>query len=220
MNKRKIALVHTTLNAVNPIMNFMNENAPEYRFINYLDGYLMDVIKEDKGVTNRSVTRMLDMITKACSDGADAVLMTCTIFSPYQPLFAGLFSVPIICPDGEMQDQVSKMGGRTAIICTFEGTMEPTKKQYLEYCRKNGMPQSVDMYVVPEALKAIELGNQEKGHKLIREKVYELDPVYDQIMLAQISISGAAKGLKTQHAKVFTSPASALELLRKTAGDD
>ena len=214
MSKKKIGLVYTTISAIQPIMNYFTENAPEYQLINYVDGYLMEMIREDGGITDRSVSRMLDMIGKACADGADAILLTCTIFSPYQPMFSSIFSVPIICPDGAMQDQVSRLGGKTAIVCSFPGTIEPTKKLYLEYCRNNGMPETVDMYVVPEAYAASQLGDLEECNRHIREKVLALDESYDQIMLAQISISGAMKGTETKRAKIFSSPSSALEAVR------
>ena len=51
---------------------------------------------------------------------------------------------------------------------------------------------------------------------IIREKVQELDEQYDHIVLAQISMAVAADELSTKHAKVYTSPQSAVEAIRKT----
>lgn len=217
--KKMIALVNATFNAVNPMTDYMRKNASEYRIVNYLDGYLMDKIREEGGINDRTTERMLGMLAKACEDGADGIIMTCTIFSAYQPFFSRIFSAPVICPDGAMHDTVAKLGGRTAIICTFEGTVDTTRSQYLEYCRKNGMPEQVDMYTVPEAFEAIQQGDMEKGNRLVQEKVLELDADYDQIMLAQISMSQAAEGLQTKHARVFTSPSSALEEIKRQMGE-
>lgn len=212
--KKMIALVNATFNAVNPMTDYMKKHGKEYRTVNYLDGFLMDKIRKEGYISDSSVERMVGMLAKACQDGASGIIMTCTIFSAYEPYFNKIFSVPIICPDGAMHDAVSRLGGKTAIICTFEGTVETTRNQYFEYCEKNGMPRQVDMYAVPEAFEAIQAGDTETCIRLVQEKVHELDEAYDQIVLAQISMAGAAENLVTKHARVFTSPASALKHIR------
>ncbi len=218
--KKMIALVNATFNAVNPMMDYMRRHASEYRIVNYLDGFLMDKIRKEGRISDSSVERMLHMLSIACQDGADGIIMTCTVFSGYQPYFSRIFSAPIICPDGAMHDTVAQMGGKTAIICTFEGTVETTRNQYYEYCRKNEMPQQVDMYTIPEAFEAIQSGDTKKCNDLVRKKVHELDEEYNQIILAQISMAGAAEGLETRHAKVFTSPSSALAEIKRLMGDE
>lgn len=77
---------------------------------------------------------------------------------------------------------------------------------YYEYCRKNGTPQEVDMYTVPEAFEAAQRSDLDTCCRIVREKVMELDRRYDQIVLAQISMSGVVQGLRTEHAVVYTSP--------------
>lgn len=217
--KKMIALVSATFNAVNPMTDYLRRHAFEYRVVNYLDGFLMDKIRREGKISDGSVERMLRMISTACQDGADGIIMTCTVFSGHQPYFSRIFSAPVICPDGAMHDEVSKLGGKTAIICTFAGTVETTRTQYYEYCRRNGMPEQADMYTVEEAFEALQAGDTAACNRLIQEKVHELDAAYDQIILAQISMAGAAEGLKTEHAKVFTSPASALAQIKYLMGD-
>lgn len=217
--KKTIALVNATFNAVNPMTDYLRKHAPEYRIVNYLDGFLMDKIRMENGIRDDSTQRMVDMIAKACQDGADGIIMTCTIFSSMQPYFASIFSKPIICPDGAMHDNVSRMDGRTAIVCTFKGTVETTRNQYLSYCRKNNRPEQVDMYAVPEAFEAMQAGNTTLCNQLIQKKVRLLDEQYDQIVLAQISMSGAAEDLVTRRAKVFTSPSSALMEMKRLLED-
>lgn len=211
--KKQIALVSATFNAVNPIMNYIHNNVPYVKPVNYLDGYLMDKIGQE-GISDDAKRRIMDLIARACDDGADGIILTCTIFSLYQPYFSEIFSRPIITPDGAMLDSVSRLSGRTAIICTFEGTVKTTRENYYKYRSKNNMPEDeVDMYTVPEAYEAIQNGNIEESYKYIRAKINELDDMYDYIVLAQISMAGAAEGFKTKHAKVFTSPSSAVNAI-------
>ena len=213
--KKSIALCSVTLNAVNPMTAFLQKNAPAFEVRNYLDSYLQGKIRKEGGILPASMKRMTDMIATACEDGADAVVLTCTVFSPYQPYFEKLFPVPVICPDGAMLDTVSKQPGKKAILCTFASTIEPTKKLYQEYCRKNGTPEEVTMVLLEEAAALQAAGDPAGCEEEIRRKARGLDASYDHIVLAQISMAGAAEGLQLTHASLHTSPASALAEVRK-----
>lgn len=218
--RKKLALIHATYNSVEPMTLGVRTYAPDMDVRFYVDSFLLQKVKEEGGISDAAKGRMLRMIAQACEDGADGIILCCTIFSAYQETFDRLFLVPIISPDGAMLDAVSRAGGRTAILCTFEGTVETTREVYFGYCRRNQMPETVDMYTAPEAFAAIQEGDYETGNRLLREKVMELDQDYDNIVLAQISMSGAAKGLTTQHARVYTSPQSAIEKIRCLIGEN
>ena len=155
------------------------------------------------------------MLATACEDGADGILMTCTIFSPYADYFAALLSKPVICPDGAMLDRVARNGGKTAILCTFDGTVNTTREMYFSYCRKYQKPESVDMHVLSDAYEAMQGGRFEECNSIIQNKVRELDKQYDQIVLAQISMSQAAEGIKLNHARLYTSPDSAYQAVKE-----
>ena len=70
------------------------------------------------------------------------------------------------------------------------------------------------MYVAEGALDALNEGDWDTFHERIQKKVRELDPEYDSIVLAQISMAGAARGMEMQHAKLFCSPESAYQTVR------
>ncbi len=213
--KKHIALVSVTLNAVNPMTEYLSKHAPEVSVANYLDSQLLANIRRDGMITDESMGRMFQMLTRACADGADGIILTCTIFSPYVAVFSQLLSAPIICPDGAMLDAVSKQGGKTAILCTFAGTVETTRNLYVSYCEQNRTSKEVDMIVVPEAYEAAGRGNLEHSNRLVLAKVKELDENYDNLVLAQISMSGAVAGYTAKHASVYTSPASAYQAILK-----
>ena len=98
--KKQIALVSVTLNAVNPMTEYLSSRDPELHLVNYLDSYLLEKVGNEGGINDSSVRRMFDMLSTACADGADGVILTCTIFSPYVQYFSGLLSRPVVCPDG------------------------------------------------------------------------------------------------------------------------
>ncbi len=213
--KKNVALVSITINAVAPITEYIQKHVPELQPVNYLDGYLMEKVRKEGGITDASMGRMTRMLSTACEDGNEGIIITCTVFSPYQPALQQLFSVPVICADAAMLDRLAVQPGKTAIICTFGGTVDVTRNSYFKYRRLHGMPEEVDMYPVPEAFRAAQQGDMQTCNALIAEKMKELDEAYDQIALAQISMAGAADLLELHHAKLFTSPQCALEQLEE-----
>lgn len=213
--KKTIALVSSTINAVGPMTEYIKKTAPDYKVVNYLDGGMMGKVKQDGGINAETIKRFTDMIANAFSDGADGVIMTCTIFSPWAEAFTATYHKPVVPADIAMLDRASRCPGRTAIICTFEGTVETTRNGYFAYRRKNGMPEVVDMYPVPKAFEAAQRGDMDECERIVAEKIRELDALYDQIVLAQISMSGAARLVEMQHAKLFTSPSEALREMQE-----
>ena len=218
--KKQIALVSVTLNAVNPMTEYLSGRDPELHLVNYLDSYLLEKVGNEGGINDSSVRRMFDMLSTACADGADGVILTCTIFSPYVPYFSGLLSRPVVCPDGAMLDEAAGCPGRTAILCTFTGTVDITRNMYCGFRRKRGLPETVDMYVVDGAYEAGKRRDFAVHDRLIQEKIRELDGRYEQIVLAQISMAGAAAGVKAKHARVFTSPESTYQSLMKAVSGE
>lgn len=210
-----IALVSVTLNAVNPMTEYFQKKVPEVQISNYLDGYLMDKVRSEGGISDASMKRMFHMLATACEDGAEGVLLTCTVFSPYADYFSELLSKPITCPDKAMLETVASQTGRTAILCTFPGTVDTTRNMYLACCKRAGTDDQVDMIVLEDAYQAAGRGDFAAHDRIIQDKARELDSQYDHIVFAQISMARAAKGLELQHAQVYTSPDSAYEALEK-----
>jgi len=210
---KKIGLVSVTMNAAAPMTTYFQTHAPELAVVNYLDAQILGNVKRDGGITASSMRRMFDMLATACEDGADALLLTCTIFSPYAELFSQLLARPVICPDRAMLEAVAQREGRTAILCTFSGTVDITREQYFLCRRKFGRAETVDMIVVDGALDALDRGDFAAFDDLIRQKARALDGVYDNLVFAQISMARAADGLTLNHAALFTSPDSACRAL-------
>lgn len=215
MKKMNLALVSITVNAVGPMMDYIGQNASDCKATNYLDGYLMEKVRTEGGINDDSMGRMLQMITKACIDGADGIIITCTVFSKYQPAFSELFTVPIVSADTAMLTETASQDGKTAIIYSFPGTYDTTLNSYKAACKKLGRSDEVDMVLAEGAFDAAQSGNLAESDRIVREKILELDEKYDNIALAQISLAGAANGITLRHAKIFSSPSCAVNQIRK-----
>lgn len=144
----QIALVSITLNAVNPIVDYFHKHAPQWKIMNYLDSNLTSRIHQDGGVRPSSMGRMFDMLSHAAEDGADVILITCTVFSAYADDFSRLLGIPVVSPDRSMLRAVAEQDGKAAILYTFSGTLENTRKLYYECRRSAGRREAVDMILV------------------------------------------------------------------------
>lgn len=211
---KRIALVSVTLNAVNPMTEYLS-GLEDVHVVNYLDSYILEKVRREGKVTDDCMHRMVSMIAHACEDGADGIIITCTIFSAYVEYFRKMFSVPIIGADTAMMELVGKKGGRTAMLCTFDGTEKPSADLLKSCFEKYGSSYELETFVLNEAYEAAQKMQIGRHNELIREKILELEEQFDNIVLAQISMSGAAIGLETNHAKVYTSPSAAYETLKK-----
>ncbi|MDR1829023.1 MAG: aspartate/glutamate racemase family protein, partial [Methylobacteriaceae bacterium] len=89
----KVAMISVTLDAVIPMMRELRQ-LPSLKVTNYLDEGLRELVRKEGGVTFNSIARMTGIMGHALYDGADAVLLTCTVFTPYLEKLQNLFSVP------------------------------------------------------------------------------------------------------------------------------
>lgn len=211
---KKIALLSITLNAVNPMTNYLLSK-PDITVVNYLDSYLSEKIKRDGVINDDSMGRLLQMLALACRDGADGIILTCTVFSPYVERFQSLFSVPVIGADTAMFDAVGRHGGSTALLCTFEATLVPSKNQLTASYLKNSSEGEIKVFWLEDAYNALQQQDLKNHNDCIIRQARLLDGCYDNIVFAQISMAEAAAGLTLEKSRVFTSPQAAYEQLLK-----
>lgn len=170
---------------------------------------------EEGRITDECMGRMLSMLTKACMDGADGIILTCTLFSAYADVFCKLFSVPIVSPDRDMLEEAAQKGGRTAILCTFPSTVESATELYRSYLRKYGRPDNVTSFLVDGAYEAMQRQEMDLYKNMTLQKIREIDGDFDTIVLAQVSMSEAVLGINDFKAEILTSPGSAYRALIK-----
>lgn len=209
---KRIALIHITETAIGPMSGAIRRY-PDLHPVHYLDGRIREKIAEE-GITDETMGRMIDMIARACADGAEGIILTCTMFSPYVPDFRKLFSVPIIGADVAMMEQAASRKGRKALLCTFENTRETSTNLLRACCEKAGNPSEITTIVLTDAFLEAAKGNIAGHNQIIAEKIRDLENDYDQIILAQMSMADAVPEKISGRASIYTSPAAACETIR------
>jgi hypothetical protein len=214
---KKVGMISVTLNAVNPMMHLLLQKTDSFEVLNYLDEGLQRLVGQEGGLTDKSISRMITLIEKVLGDGAEIILLTCTVFSPLVEQFNELFSIPIISVDGVMLDEAARMNRSTAIICTFPATVQTSIKIFKESAERYDVNPKVDIFLLEDAMKAVKSGNKTAHDRIIAEEAERLSALYDLIVLAQISMAGAKSYIKKSSKIILTSPESALKALEMQA---
>ena len=118
----------------------------DVKAVHYLDTYILEKHRKEGGMTDDCMRRMVNMVSHACEDGAEGIIIACTIFSQYVGCFRKMFSAPIVAADAAMMERAGNMGGRIALLCTFEGTREISYRQLEACCQARGKAYEIGMY--------------------------------------------------------------------------
>ena len=217
---KKVGMISVTLNAVNPMIKLFTEKKNSgipFTVSNYLDEGLQELVSQEGEVTDKSIGRMIRLIETAIQDGAEIILLTCTVFSPFVDRFNELFSVPIISVDGAMLEKAAAMNRSTAILCTFPVTVKSSEQIFKIAAQKLGVDPKAEIFLLEDAARINKAGNKEEHDRIIAREAEKMSLKYDLIVLAQISMAGAKLYIKDCSKPVLTSPECAMEALEAQA---
>ena len=116
----RIALIHATPAAVEPIRTAFAQDWPEPDLVNLLD----DSLSRDRALapdlTDAMYGRFDTLGRYALSFGADGILFTCSAFGPAIERVAQSVAVPVLKPNEAMFAEAIAIGGTVGMLATFE----------------------------------------------------------------------------------------------------
>ena len=210
----RIALVHATPAAVDPIKEAFAEAWPEPDLVNLLDDSLSRDRARTPELTNGMFKRFQTLGSYAVSLGADAILFTCSAFGPAIEQVARSVEIPVLKPNEAMFSEAIAVGGRIGMLATFEPSIASMTEEFEDQARRAGASTSLKAVMVPGAMAALLAGRRDEHDALVAEAASGLADC-KAIMLAQFSMAPAAARLRQQvQVPVLTSPASAVAALK------
>ncbi|GEP54565.1 aspartate/glutamate racemase family protein [Reyranella soli] len=210
----RIALVHATPAAVDPIKQAFAKAWPEPDLVNLLD----DSLSRDRALTPQltdGIFGRFDALGRyAVSLGADAILFTCSAFGPAIERVARSVTMPVLKPNEAMFAEAIAIGGTIGMLATFEPSIASMSEEFEDQAKQAGASASLKSVFVPGAMAALLAGGREQHDILVAEAAAQLGGC-DAIMLAQFSMAPAAARLRSRSSvPVLTSPASAVAVLK------
>jgi len=211
-----IGIISVTINAAAPLMAKMSAAAAHENWIlrNYLDEGIQDLVQREGGVTSRSIARLMRLVGAAIEDGADAILLTCTVFSPYIDRIQGVFSTLVIGADCAMLEQAARLGKKTAILCTFPAAVETSERLFRSAAVALNSVCDVKTFLLSDAATTLKEGNRPVHDRIIADMTTILAKEYEVIVLAQISMASSVELLTGIEIPVLTSPECAITALK------
>lgn len=210
----RIALIHATPAAVDPIREAFAEAWPEPDLVNLLDDSLSRDRARTPELTNGMFKRFETLGSYAVSLGADGILFTCSAFGLAIERVARSAGIPVLKPNEAMFGEAIAVGGRIGMLATFEPSIASMTEEFEDQARRAGASTSLKAVMVPGAMAALLAGRRDEHDALVAEAATELAGC-NAIMLAQFSMAPAAARLRQQvQVPVLTSPASAVAALK------
>jgi Asp/Glu/hydantoin racemase len=218
MQSPRIALIHATPVAIDPIVAAFKRLWPEARPTNLLEDSLAVDLAADGLLTDTMTERFVTLARYARGCGADAILFTCSAFGPAIEAARAALDVPVLKPNEAMLEEALAGGTRIGLIATFAPSIPSLKAELEELAAQKGVKLSIRTSAVPSALAALHDGQPAEHDRLIAAAAAEMGDC-EALILGQFSMASAAEAIPSKAGrKVLTSPASAVLRLKRALG--
>jgi len=196
---------------------------PDARITNILEESLASDLKDDGAMTDAMKARF-KTIGQYCADaGATAILFTCSAFGSAIEEVKAKHAFPILTPNEALFEEVLELGGRIALLTTFEPSVTALRSELAEMSKACNKTVEVDSFMVPGALDALRAGNQAEHNLLIAEVATKIateaanqNKAYSAIVFGQFSMSpAAAQAQENISIPVLTTPDCAVRKLKQ-----
>lgn len=214
MKHPRIALIHATPLAIDPIAAAFGRLWPQARITNLLEDSLAPDLAAEGRLTETMVKRFLTLAHYVHGCGADAILFTCSAFGPAIEACAAALPIPVLKPNEAMLDEALAAGRNIGLVATFGPSIPALQTELEDMARARGLKITVSTRTVAPALAALEKGDVDTHDRLVAEASAQLMPC-DALVLGQFSMATAARLIPAQAGcRVLTSPDSAVLRLK------
>jgi Asp/Glu/hydantoin racemase len=215
MKHPRIALIHATSVAIDPIVAAFQRLWPDARTTSLLEDALAPDLAADGKLTDRMIERFVTLTRYVHGCGADGILFTCSAFGPAIEAAAKSVPVPVLKPNEAMLDEALAAGSHIGLIATFEPTIPALQAELATMAGAKKQKIHVITSIVADAAVALRNGNAESHDNLIAGAAANLTDC-DVLVLGQFSMASAARLIPAQAGRtVLTSPDSAVMRLKQ-----
>ncbi len=225
MSAPRIALIHATPLAIEPVNSSFKKLWPEASLQNILDDSLSKDHAAVGRLTANMVERFIDLAQYAKRAGCHGILFTCSAFGEAIEAAAAAVGIPTLKPNEAMfedalrvaleanQDEAGVLN--IGLVATFAASIVSMSEEF--NALTVGLERQVQLHTlfVPHAMDALAQGHADEHHRLIADGIQTM-PACDVILLAQFSMAAAQPMAQTQTtAPILTSPECAVLALQK-----
>lgn len=223
-NAARIALIHATALAIEPVQSAFQRHWPQARRMNLLDDSLSVDRARDGELTSAMVRRFVDLASYAQCTGCTGILFTCSAFGPAIEAAGRATGLPTLKPNEAMFEQA--LAGRAAgrplrlgLLATFQASLPSMAAELQQMAGERGISVELRSVFVPQAMDDLAAGRAGEHHRKVAAAAGELAGC-DAVMLAQFSMAAAAPEVQARlPCPVLSSPDCAVLALMQTMRD-
>lgn len=191
-----IALVSAVPAAIPPAQAAFTDTFPAARVWNILDDRLLQDAGEAGGVTPELAERMKRLIRHAVAEGADGILLTCSMYGPVAHDIADELRIPIFAPDDAAFTAALAGGyGTILLISSGAGPLADSEERLAAIAADADIALRIHGAVAEGAAAAASAGDLDGLVAALHAAVTASDADPDAILLGQYSIAPAAERL-------------------------
>jgi Asp/Glu/hydantoin racemase len=218
MSSPRIALIHATPVAIQPIVNTFKRLWPQARVTNLPEDSLAADLAAEGKLTDKMIGRFVALAHYARDCGADAILFTCSAFGPAIEAAQRALSIPVLKPNEAMLEEGLDAASNIALIATFEPSIPALKAELEQMAHRRRQEIRIETRAAPLALLALHDGRAEEHDRIIAATADEIMDC-DAVVLGQFSMATAAELITPRPGrKVLTSLVSAVAQLQRMLG--
>lgn len=207
-SRPRIALISAVTSAFAPIHDAFQSGFPEAELWNLLDDRLLDDAADRGGLTAELTARMESLIDHAVDGGADAVLLTCSLYGPVAHARSGRSGVPVQGPDDALFEAVrGSSASRAGLVSSGASPLEDSTARLRAVVGQ-------DVEVVPILTERAAFGSSDGVIDAVTAALRPA-PEVDVLVLGQYSLTSAAPMLReVLGIPVLTGPELAVRSVR------
>lgn len=184
----------------------------------------MQVVDENLLATARArgvgaVFPGLGRTLKALAEQTSVILCTCSTLGAAAERFGGVCGARVLRIDRPLAEEAVASGSKLVVIAALESTLEPTRELLETEAARVGKEVALELSLCPDAWRYFESGDEAAYLRAVAAHVDEVAGRGDVIVLAQASMAGAERFVRTSK-PVLSSPRlgvlGALELLKQS----
>lgn len=214
-----IALISAVPAAIAPVDAALAASGGAVRAWNILDDRLLQDAADAGGLNAPLEARMERLIEHAHIEGADAVLLTCSMYAPVAHRAQGRLSIPVAGPDDALfEAATSGRYRRVLLVSSAAGPLADSMQRLREVAQG-----AIDVtgVVAEGAVDAAREGRIDELVARIVSAVSAVSAVPDAVLLGQYSLSPAAEGVREATGlTVLTGPELAVAALHARLGEE
>jgi hypothetical protein len=225
MSAPRIALIHATPLAIQPVNASFQKLWPEAKLQNILDDSLSRDLAALGHLTADMVERFIDLAQYAKRVGCQGILFTCSAFGEAIESAAAATGIPTLKPNEAMFEEALQVALKAkpnpadplsiGLVATFAASIDSMREEFMAMTANMNRVVNLHGVHVPLAMEALGKGQAQEHDQRIAVGIENM-PKCDVMMLAQFSMAAAQTLAQTKTtAPVLTSPDCAVIALQQ-----